>query len=117
MFEIPAEDIIVKPQEEKPLSPLEAIKNGCMKFSDFSGTASRYEYWWFFAFALVIAALATLVHNKAYQLVAIVALVPFVAVGTRRLNDIQQSPWWQLMWLVPFGQLVVLYLSALKPKE
>ncbi len=116
VFEIDAEDMIVKPQQEKPLSPFEAIKSAFIRFNDFTGTASRYEYWWFFGFILIVAAIATVVHEKAYQLVAIIMIIPFVAIGTRRLNDIKQSPWWQLLWLVPFGQLVVLYLSAQQSK-
>ncbi|NVJ65887.1 MAG: DUF805 domain-containing protein [Gammaproteobacteria bacterium] len=117
VFEIEPETIIILPAQEKPLSPLEAIKSAFIRFNDFSGTASRYEYWWFFLFVLIVAALATVLHEKAYQIVAIIVLVPFIAVGTRRLNDIKQSAWWQLLWLVPFGQIVVLVLSAQKSKE
>lgn len=117
VFELEPESIIIQPPEEKPLSPIEAIKSAFIRFNDFKGKASRYEYWWFFTFALIVAALATVVHAKAYQVVAILLLIPFIAIGTRRLNDINQSPWWQLLWLVPFGQVVVLYLSAQKSKD
>ncbi len=117
VFEIQAENIIIQPTEQKPLSPFEAVKSAFTRFGNFSGTASRYEYWWFFGFVLITTGMATLIHPKAYQLVGIILITPFIAVDTRRLNDIQQSAWWQLLWLVPFAQLVVLYLMSIKKTE
>ncbi|WP_083405037.1 DUF805 domain-containing protein [Idiomarina sp. MD25a] len=46
-------------------------------------------------------------------IVVIILLVPFLAVSTRRLRDAGQSIWWQWMYLVPFGVLVVLYLMTM----
>ena len=88
------------------------MKTGLLEFANFSGTATRFEYWWFLLFVLLVTAVATIIHEKAYQIVGVILLLPFFAAGTRRLNDAGHSPWWQLFWLVPFGQIVVLILLA-----
>ncbi|WP_420629058.1 DUF805 domain-containing protein [Candidatus Leptofilum sp.] len=110
-FEIGPNDLIVNEDEEK-MTPLDAVKAGFVNFANFSDGATRFEYWWFFLFALLVTAVATTLHPNAYQIVALILLVPFIAVGTRRLNDIGRSGWWQLLFLVPFGQIVIFYLLA-----
>ena len=95
-----------------PQTPLEAVKTGLREFANFSGTATRFEYWWFLGFVVAVTAVSTILHEKAYQIAWILLLLPFLAAGTRRLNDADHSPWWQLFWLVPFGQIVVLILLA-----
>lgn len=95
-----------------PKTPLEAIKTGLREFASFSGTATRFEYWWFLAFVVLVTAVATILHERAAQIVGVILLLPFLAAGSRRLNDAGHSPWWQFFWLVPFGQIVVLILLA-----
>ena len=99
-------------ETEPPQTPLEAVKTGLRKFANFSGTATRFEYWWFLAFVVVVTAVATILHEKAYQIAGVILLLPFLAAGSRRLNDTGHSPWWQFFWLVPYGQIVVLILLA-----
>lgn len=93
-------------------SPLAAVKDGLIKFDDFSSTATRAEYWWFFAFIFLILAIGFVLGDVIYQIVSLIIVIPLVAAGTRRLNDVGRSGWWQLFFLVPFGQVVVLYLLA-----
>jgi transcriptional regulator with XRE-family HTH domain len=99
-------------ETEPPQTPLEAVKTGLQEFANFSGTATRFEYWWFLGFVVVVTAVATILHEKAYQIAWVILLLPFLAAGSRRLNDAGHSPWWQFFWLVPFGQIVVLILLA-----
>ncbi len=103
-------------EKQKPTTPIEAVKMVFMEFADFSGKASRYEYWWFLLFMVLVMAVATLIHEKLNQIVAILFLVPFLSVGARRLNDVGRSVWWQLFLLVPFGQIIVLYMMSEKVK-
>jgi transcriptional regulator with XRE-family HTH domain len=99
-------------EREEPLTPLDAVQAGLRQFANFSGTATRFEYWWFFLFVLVVTAVATIIHEKVYQIAGVLLLLPLLAASNRRLNDAGHSPWWQLFWLVPFGQIVVLILLA-----
>ena len=112
VFEVDADELIVI-GADGVTTPVEAIRAGFLKAVDFSGTAGRFEYWWFFLFVLLVAAAATVIGEKIFQLVSLMVLLPLLAVGTRRLRDAGRSGWWQLLFLVPFGQVVVLYLLAL----
>jgi transcriptional regulator with XRE-family HTH domain len=93
-------------------TPLEAIETGLREFGNFSGTTTRYEFWWFLAFVVVITAVATLLHERAAQIAGVILLLPLLAASNRRLNDAGHSPWWQMFWFVPFGQIVILILLA-----
>ena len=108
-FEVDPKDLMIKEREESK-NPLDSVKNTLMDYSNFTGKATRYEYWWFLLFMILVMAIATIIHEKAYQIVTVVLLMPFLAVGTRRLNDTGRSGWWQLFLFVPFGQIIVLYM-------
>lgn len=97
-------------------SPLHVIKTCFIQFANFSGKATRFEFWWFVVFFLLISAISTVIHPRAYQITTIVFLLPFVAVGTRRLNDIGHSAWLQLLYLVPFGFVPVFFMMAMESK-
>lgn len=99
-------------ESEALQTPLEAIETGLREFGNFSGTATRYEFWWFLAFVVVITAVATLLHERAAQIAGVILLLPLLAASNRRLNDAGHSPWWQMFWFVPFGQIVILILLA-----
>ena len=113
VFEVDADSLVLSTPDDVA-APLNAIRTSFMKAADFSGRASRFEYWWFFLFVLLLGATATVIDDKLLQIVSLIVLLPLLAVGTRRLRDTGHSGWWQLLFLVPFGQVVVLYLLALK---
>ncbi len=97
---------------QTPQTPQDAMLAGLREFGNFSGTATRYEFWWFLAFVVVVTAVATVLHERVAQIAAIILLLPLLAASARRLNDADQSQWWQLFWFVPFGQIVVLIVLA-----
>ena len=67
------------------------------KYADFSGRASRQEFWLFFAFVLLANALARIVGvmfglGLSFSgLVGLLLLLPQVAVAIRRLHDVGHS--------------------------
>uniref|UniRef100_UPI0035A047B4 DUF805 domain-containing protein n=2 Tax=Prevotella heparinolytica TaxID=28113 RepID=UPI0035A047B4 len=94
------------------------------QYADFSGRASRQEFWMFVLFNLLLAMAWALVaglltgllgdsfdHDSdrlifMYKLIAIyyaVTAVPAMAVGVRRLHDTGRSGWWMLVSLVPIA--------------
>jgi transcriptional regulator with XRE-family HTH domain len=111
VFEIDPNELIFS-EDDVAMTPFDAVKIGLLEFGNFSGTASRFEYWWFFCFVVLLMAIATVIHEKAYIVVSLILLVPFIAAGNRRLHDVGYSGWWQLFYLAPFGQIVVLILLA-----
>jgi uncharacterized membrane protein YhaH (DUF805 family) len=93
---------------------LESIRVCLTKYSDFSGTASRSEYWWFALFLTLAGAAAsvatpTLLPARSLGAVFFLAtLLPLLAAGTRRLRDTGRSGWLQLFVLAPVAGIVVL---------
>jgi uncharacterized membrane protein YhaH (DUF805 family) len=96
----------------------EAINSCFENYATFSGRAPRSAYWWFAVFiasADLIAAVADSVvfgpgtRIPLFGLIAAVALfLPALAVGVRRLHDLDRSAWGLLIALVPIIGAVVL---------
>ncbi len=85
------------------------------KYADFSGRASRSEYWWFALFQVLVTAAASLMGDLTSGLVSLALLLPALAVGARRLHDIGKSGWWLLIWLIPLiGWIVLIVWAASK---
>jgi uncharacterized membrane protein YhaH (DUF805 family) len=67
------------------------------KYADFKGRASRQEFWCFFAFVIIANALASLLGailglwGTLSFAVAVLLLVPQIAVAVRRLHDLARS--------------------------
>jgi uncharacterized membrane protein YhaH (DUF805 family) len=67
------------------------------KYADFSGRASREEFWLFFAFVIIVNALAGLVgallgmRGLLPGLIGLLLLIPQIAVAVRRLHDLGKS--------------------------
>ena len=67
------------------------------KYADFSGRASRHEFWFFVAFVIVVQALTGVVgllfgvRTAASGLIAMLLIIPQCAVAVRRLHDIGKS--------------------------
>lgn len=99
------------------LSILEAISSCFQKFSDFSGRASRTEYWYFVLFFFLMFFLVRVPLGPIRAMVTIVfllSIMPFLAVGSRRMHDSGNSGWMQL---VPFYNLILLCKRGDKGKN
>ncbi|RYF63225.1 MAG: DUF805 domain-containing protein [Comamonadaceae bacterium] len=89
-----------------------AVKTCFAKFADFSGRATRSEYWWFFLAYFVAALVSGFIHEYLYFLVVIVFLVPLISAGVRRLHDIGKTGWLLLLGLIPIVGLVLIYFMV-----
>ena len=85
------------------------------KYADFSSTATRSEFWWFILFLFVIQVVLSVIYRPLAMIFALATLVPYFAVGTRRLRDTDHSPWWWLIGLVPLVGSIVLIVFFAKP--
>ncbi len=86
----------------------QSIRVCLTQYAEFNGRASRAEFWWFALFVTLVAGALGYVHENVAAIFMIAVLLPFLAVGARRLNDIGKSPWWLLIILAPVGGLVAL---------
>ena len=91
----------------------QSVKTCFSKYVDFSGRASRPEYWWFVLAYIIMAVVSGFINRYLYVLVILAFLLPLVAVGVRRLHDVGKSGWWLFISLVPVvGSLVLLYFNV-----
>lgn len=61
---------------------------------------------------------ASVVNDKVSALFSIAVMLPGLAVGTRRLHDIDKSGWFQLLFLIPvIGWIILIYWAAQEGKE
>ncbi len=84
----------------------------CMsKYAVFTGRASRSEFWRFFLFTQFILLNALFFDSVIWSplsglepisiLATLALLLPYLAVGARRLHDIGASGWWLLLMTTP----------------
>lgn len=103
---------------------IDSIKTCFRKYINFSGRASRSEFWWFFLFCTIASGI---INSIAFKLglneiwavcINLVFFVPSLAVSVRRLHDIDKTGWLLLLAFVPFfGQIILLVLFCQKGTE
>ena len=108
-----------------------AVRRGLLGYADFSGRATRAEYWWFGLAAnlsLAVVGLAGLVLAGSllrdaeiagavgllpYVLASLALVVPALAVSVRRLHDTDRSGVLLLLGLIPLiGPIMVVVMMA-----
>lgn len=122
------------------LSPIGWALRPLKNYANFSGRASRAEFWWFFLFVMIIymvfwfLLLATLGSGAAASpngqpsfallgafgtagifmiLFYLVLLLPMIAVQVRRLHDTNRSGWWLgAFWLLYPVYMLLLFGSS-----
>ena len=80
---------------------IESIQVCFKKYADFNGCASRPEFWWWALFVFLGSMALGIVSNTLSGLFALGTLVPYIAVGARRLHDTDKSGWLQLVGIIP----------------
>jgi len=84
---------------------LKVLKN----YAVFEGRARRSEYWYYFLFycifAFVIAFISGMMKfQELYLLYILGSLIPSIAVGVRRMHDVNKSGWYIL---IPIYNLIL----------
>lgn len=94
----------------------EAIGICFKKYVDFSGRASRPEFWWFFLFSLLVVLVASVIDEVLFGLALLGLLLPYLAVGARRLHDTGKAAPLLLIGLIPYlGGIALLIFFAADP--
>ena len=93
-----------------------------MRYAVFRGRASRAEYWYFFLFNVVIIFVLHIIDFigigaagtfgkifiNTYQ---VAVLTPYIAVGVRRMHDVNKSGW---CLLIPVYNLILAVTEGTK---
>jgi len=96
------------------------------KYSTFKGRASRKEYWYFYLFTFIVSLLTYFIDISIFRkdpdgilfinaFFSMVTLLPSLAVGCRRLHDVNKSGWWQLISLTVIGLIPLIIWLVSKP--
>lgn len=95
----------------------ESIQVCFKKYADFSGSATRSEYWWFVLFMFLGSAVLSIFSEALSSIFLLAALLPSIAAATRRLHDTGRSGWWQLICFIPVvGAIVLIVFLAQEGK-
>jgi len=93
----------------------QAVQVCLRKYVEFSGRASRSEFWWFALFQLIVLVVAAVLGERIYAVAGLLLLLPCLAVSARRLHDIGKSAWFLLLHFVPFVGIIVLIYFWVQP--
>ena len=92
---------------------VESIQTCYKRFFDFSGRASKSEFWWFQLYAIIIYVLVFVFQGDLVLVLSIIAIaniIPVYASGVRRLHDTNKSGWFILISIIPIIGLIVIFL-------
>jgi len=98
---------------------LKVLKN----YVGFEGRARRKEYWMFTLFNIIVSFVLGIIDGLGGLmtesgigmlglLYTLAVLLPSIAVGVRRLHDIDKSGWWLLLVFIPLIGAIVLLVFA-----
>lgn len=90
----------------------DAVMTALRKYVDFSGRATRPEFWWFLLFQMAVFMVTGMLSPILYGIAALGLLLPGIGVAVRRLHDIGKSGWWLLLGFVPVVGLVLIWWLA-----
>ena len=114
---------------------ISAIKSGFSNYANFSGRASRSEYWYWFLFNIIVGfALGFIEGALGLYMIApemteygemggvgllspianLALFIPSLAMIWRRLHDLDKSGAWWFIWLTCVGAIVLLVWAATK---
>jgi len=92
---------------------IESIQTCYKKFFDFSGRASKSEYWWFQLYNAIIYVLTFVFQGDLallFSILVIANIIPTYAAAVRRIHDSDKSGWMVLIAVIP---LIGLYIFVL----
>jgi uncharacterized membrane protein YhaH (DUF805 family) len=105
------------------MSFVEAISSGFRNYVGFSGRAPRSEYWFWVLFVVLVQIVTQVIDYGVLSagtsgfspLTTIAGLglfLPGLAMGIRRLHDLDKSGWWTLIVFIPLVGIIILLVWA-----
>lgn len=90
--------------------------DGIKQYANFEGKATRQQFWMYVLITVIISSVLGAIWRYLGWIFDLAVLVPSLAIGARRLHDINKSGWLQLLCLIPFvGALILIFGFWIKP--
>ncbi|MBD3790514.1 MAG: DUF805 domain-containing protein [Campylobacterales bacterium] len=99
------------------------------KYLQFEGRAPRREFWYFVLFSFIISFILGFIEgflglginmqmptgetetiSILQILFSLIILLPSIAISIRRLHDIGKSGWWYILGVIPFVNLIGIFV-------
>jgi hypothetical protein len=100
-------------------SIVDATKRYFTKTIQFSGRASRSEFWW--AYLVVNVAYFIASFSVVLSVVVLPLFIPMIALTARRLHDIGKSGWLQLIFYISYipmvGTIIFVAIAVMKASD
>ena len=102
-------------------SPIKYYVQAFQKYSQFSGRATRAEYWWFYLVTVAVTILASILDMalsipfvSISTIYFLVSFIPNLSIQVRRLHDVNKSGWYILLnFVIIIGWIWLLILNVL----
>lgn len=109
------------------IDPINALKRFFVKCIDFSGRASRGEYWWVYGWNWGLSVLLNIsvalfdsftpIATFLRIAINIITFLPWLSLTTRRFHDVNRSGWWvagiYIALLLGTGMIAIPFISVL----
>lgn len=102
----------------------ESISTVFNNYTNFTGRASRSEYWWWVLFSILVSAVCSLVQYLIGPIGTVLSwawslgvLLPAIAVVVRRLHDVGKGGQWYFIIFIPIVGAIWLLVLLLSPGE
>jgi uncharacterized membrane protein YhaH (DUF805 family) len=101
----------------------EAINSGFRNYVNFSSRAARSEYWYWVLFNLILGVVTAIIDSVVFgytsvspinTIASLATLLPSIAVGVRRLHDIDRTGWWLLIAFTIIGCVLLIVWACFK---
>jgi uncharacterized membrane protein YhaH (DUF805 family) len=101
----------------------DAVKAVFKKYAVFDGRSLRSEYWYWVLFTFIASIILSILDSILFDskaslsnndgpleiIFSLATLVPSIAVGVRRLHDVNKSGWWVLIAFTIVGLIPLIY--------
>lgn len=110
----------------------ESISTCFSKYVDFTGRASRSEFWWWTLFNFIVACVLSFIFTPIFggshgssqflgslptMIWGLIMLLPSLAVFCRRMHDTGRSGWWYFIGFIPLVGAIVLLVFECQPSQ
>lgn len=101
----------------RPMDFVQAVGAFFSNYFDFSGRASRSEFWWAILFMFIVNTVTSFI--PLLQAVwTLGTFFPSIALAARRLHDINRSGWFQLLsFFFPIGTIALIVWYCTAPRD